>query len=82
MKQELNYERMFKKLVAQILRERDWAEESHDAETDPMKAKLDHGMWTAYNSIERLAEKMIRDDYDWDEDNSDFEEKFREEYGV
>lgn len=82
MKQELNYERMFKKLVAQTIREMDWAEQSHDKETDPVKAKMDHGMFMAYRSIEELAEKMIRGEYDFETDESNFEEEFEEEFGV
>lgn len=86
---ELDYERMFKKLVVQIMHEGRWAHADVD---DILKSK------TVANNIEkfamlkgcafecdgfkRLANLLMSGEYDFTDDSSGFEEEFNKEYGL
>lgn len=82
MKRELNYEKMFKKLMVRICQERERASKNHDLETDSKKAKMYHGMWLALDEIEVFGSEMMLYGVDDElvEDIGDYKEEFAEEY--
>lgn len=88
-KNKVNYEKCFKKLVAQIMREGRWAHadaddilESKTVANNIEKFAMLKGCAFECDGFKRLADCLMSGEYDFTDDRSGFEEEFNEEYGL